>query len=81
MQNNTSEVKPQEASENNYLVLVLESLLIGVITGIVITLFRFSIGNIERMVKTIFQYLKSYNIIIRLLLPPFNRLSPPITAN
>ena len=70
MQNNTSEVKPQEASENNYLVLVLESLLIGVITGIVITLFRFSIGNIERMVKTIFQYLKSYNILYLFALIP-----------
>ena len=59
MQNNTSEVKPQEASENNYLVLVLESLLIGVITGIVITLFRFSIGNVERIVKIIYPLKRS----------------------
>lgn len=70
MQDNTSEVKHQEASENNYLVLVLESLLIGIITGIVITLFRFSINNVERIVNVIFQRLKFYNILYLFALIP-----------
>ena len=59
-----------EASNENYLVLVLESLLIGVITGIVITLFRFSISYVAKIVNIVFDYLTSYNILYLLALIP-----------
>ena len=70
MQNHSSESKLSESSTENYLVLVLESLLIGIITGIVITAFRFSIGYIAKIVSIIFQCLKSYNILYLFALLP-----------
>ena len=70
MQNHNNEAELQESSKDNYLVLVLESLLIGIVTGIIITLFRLSIGNVTKIVNTIFQYLKSYNILYLLALIP-----------
>ena len=70
MQNHNNEAKLQESSKDNYLVLLLESLLIGIVTGIIITFFRLSIGNVTKIVNTIFQYLKSYNILYLLALIP-----------
>ena len=70
MQNHNNEAELQESSKDNYLVLVLESLLIGIVTGIIITFFRLSIGNVTKIVNTIFQYLKSYNILYLLALIP-----------
>ena len=70
MQNHSNESKLSESSNENYLVLVLESLLIGIITGIVITAFRFSIGYVAKIVSIIFQYLKSYNILYLFALLP-----------
>lgn len=72
MQNNNNKEKFKEASTDNYLVLVLESLLIGIITGLIIILFRFSIGNLAKVVNIIFQSLKSYNTLyLFALLPVF----------
>ena len=67
MQNHDNEAK---TSNDNHIILLLESLLIGAITGLVITLFRFSINHLEKLVNSVFQYIKSYNILYLFTLIP-----------
>ncbi|MGP1438791.1 MAG: ClC family H(+)/Cl(-) exchange transporter [Treponema sp.] len=70
MQPNSKETKLLDALTDNYLVLVLESLLIGILTGFVITSFRFSINYVAKIVNATFLYLRSFNVLYLLALIP-----------
>lgn len=70
MQSHGNDKKLQDASNENYLILVLESLLIGVVTGAVITLFRLSISHVAKIVNIVFHNLKSYNTLCLLAIVP-----------
>lgn len=70
MENHANKPKNEDVSDDNYLILVLESLLIGIITGLVITLFRLSIGHVAKGINVTFQYLKSYDTLYLFALIP-----------
>lgn len=58
------------SEKENYFFLVAESLLIGVLTGLVIALFRFSISKTSETVHSIFKQLSFYNKYYILALIP-----------
>ena len=62
--------KTLDNSNENYFVLVAESLLIGSFTGLAITLFRFSIGKLSMAVQSIFTYISFFSPYYLLLLIP-----------
>ena len=68
--NETYMSKIEENSNENSFILIAESLLIGLFTGCVIALFRFSITRISHLVGDIFHFISLYHYLSLLILMP-----------
>ncbi len=62
--------KETKNKEENYFLLVAESLLIGIITGCIIAFFRFSISNVSKLTHNVFEFITLHNKFYFLLLTP-----------